>query len=338
MDRDKIGKMIGILAAVVVLACIFSKIMQRNSMSLTEYAKLQEAKSTDSSQAGADDLNSSSEGAETSPAPAEKETTDASLTSMSPSSSPAATAGVLSPAPSPGNGGSAVPSEEPLSAENLTGASLNADSQLKERILLKDGFYYEPLSEPLRRYITGISYPVAKGEGAEEPEITLDELRYVHILHYDFEGRSREGELICNEGIAQDLTEIFYELYRNEYQLEKVLLIDAYDGDDIASMEDNNTSCLNYRPVEGSTVLSRHALGLAIDINPLYNPYVGYTDAGEETVSPPSAEAYADRSASFPYKIDESDLCYKLFLQHGFTWGGNWNNVKDYQHFQKALD
>ena len=57
---------------------------------------------------------------------------------------------------------------------------------------------------------------------------------------------------------------------------------------------------------------------------------------GTGTISPDTAVSYADRSANFPYKIDENDLCYKLFIQHGFTWGGNWNNVKDYQHFQKA--
>jgi hypothetical protein len=102
-------------------------------------------------------------------------------------------------------------------------------------------------------------------------------------------------------------------------------------------MEDNNTSCFNYRVVEGSTSLSKHAYGLAIDINPLYNPYITYENDGSLSVSPASAKAYADRSISFPYKIDENDLCYKLFTEHGFTWGGNWNSVKDYQHFQKAV-
>ena len=86
----------------------------------------------------------------------------------------------------------------------------------------------------------------------------------------------------------------------------------------------------------GSSSISKHAYGLAIDINPLYNPYVKYEKDGTGTISPDTAASYADRSANFPYKIDENDLCYKLFIQHGFTWGGNWNNVKDYQHFQKA--
>lgn len=228
----------------------------------------------------------------------------------------------------------------------LTGAFLNGGADgtkmLAERITYltadkksADAFYYEPLSDNLQHYITGISYPTAETESS--PAITCGELRYVHVLHYDFDGSETEGELICNAKIADDLLDIFYELYRNEYRIEKIRLIDEYDGDDTASMEDNNTSCFNYRVVEGSSSLSKHAYGLAIDINPFYNPYITYNDDGTQKVSPAAAQPYADRTGNFPYKIDESDLCYKLFVQHGFTWGGNWNSSKDYQHFQKTF-
>lgn len=193
-------------------------------------------------------------------------------------------------------------------------------------------FYFTPLTEEHKTYITGCSYP----ENEENLAISYDDLRYVHILHHDFEGNLAEGELICNAYIAQDLIDIFYELYLNEYQLERVTLIENYDGDDTLSMADNNTSCFNYRVVDGTTKLSKHAYGLAIDINPFYNPYVTYPD-GKIRISPPGSEPYADRSGDFPYKIDENDLCYKLFKEHGFTWGGDWNSSKDYQHFQKTI-
>ncbi len=202
-----------------------------------------------------------------------------------------------------------------------------------ERVTYKDSFYYEPLSEDMITYITGTSYPA---EGTEV--IHYDDLSYVHILHYDFDGNVTEGELICNEAIAQDFVEIFYDLYVAEYQIEKVTLIENYNGDDTASMLDNNTSCFNFRPVDGTDHLSKHAYGLAIDINPFYNPYVTYTDDGGQNVSPEGSEIYADRSKEFPYKIDTEDLCYKLFIEHGFIWGGNWNSCKDYQHFQKSID
>ena len=77
---------------------------------------------------------------------------------------------------------------------------------------------------------------------------------YVHVLHYDFEGGVKEGELICNRKIGQDLLDIFCSLYENEYPIEKMRLIDCYGGDDDASMEDNNTSCFNYRLVMGRII------------------------------------------------------------------------------------
>lgn len=229
--------------------------------------------------------------------------------------------------------------------DTQTASSLHYNgSPSPERVTYKEGFYYEPLSNDLISYITGISYPALPSEASEntlnageQNDISYADLRYVHIIHYDFDGNLAEGELICHNFIAEDLLEIFYDLYASEYQIEKVTLIENYNGDDTASMADNNTSCFNYRVVDGTKSLSKHALGLAIDINPLYNPYIRYDKKGGQTVSPIEGEAYADRTVSFPYKIDPDDLCYRLFTEHGFTWGGNWNSSKDYQHFQKAL-
>ncbi len=194
-------------------------------------------------------------------------------------------------------------------------------------------FYYASLTEAQKDYITGCSYP----ETTDELAISYSNLVYLNVLHYDFEGNLAEGELICNKAIAEDLKEIFYELYLNEYPIERIELIEKYDGDDTKSMEANNTSCFNYRVVDGSTNLSKHAYGVAIDINPFYNPYVVPQADGTTYISPKGSEIYADRSTDFPYKIDENDLCYKLFIEHGFTWGGSWKNSKDYQHFQKPL-
>ncbi|MBD5513791.1 MAG: M15 family metallopeptidase [Lachnospiraceae bacterium] len=202
-----------------------------------------------------------------------------------------------------------------------------------ERTTYQTGFYYEPLSASIKDKITGISYPES---GCT---IAYEDLNYVGLLYIDFNGEEQIGELICNKAIAQDMVEIFYELYQNDYRIERIRLIDEYDGDDTLSMMDNNTSCFNYRVVDGTTNLSKHALGCAIDINPFYNPYVVFNKdgTGETYISPKGSEVYTDRSLDFPYKIDENDLCYKLFTEHGFTWGGNWNSCKDYQHFQIVL-
>lgn len=201
--------------------------------------------------------------------------------------------------------------------------------QNTDRITYQPDFYYEPLSEDIKKRITGLSYK-------EDCPISYDDLRFVSVLYVNFKGNVSSGELICNKAIAQDLVEIFYELYQADYQIEQIRLVDEYNADDVLSMQDNNTSCFNYRTIAGTDKISMHGQGLAVDINPFFNPYITYRD-GKECVSPTGAEAYADRSKPFAYKIDENDLCYQLFTEHGFSWGGHWNHSKDYQHFEKKI-
>jgi N-acetylmuramoyl-L-alanine amidase len=234
--------------------------------------------------------------------------------------------------------GTGMGAEETTGTEAAGAEDSNNDTEtaaipgISEGITMEQEFYTTELSGQLREYITGISYP----DTEEELLIGYEDLSYVHVLHYDFDGQVQEGELICNKAIAGDLLEIFEELYQAQYPIERIALVDVYGGDDEASMEDNNSSCFNYRVISGTTRISNHACGLAIDINPLYNPYI--TGSGENTVIlPETGSSYADRSWDFPYKIDHEDLCYQLFTEHGFTWGGDWSGNKDYQHFEKKL-
>ena len=172
----------------------------------------------------------------------------------------------------------------------------------------------------------------------DNPYIRRSDLRYLRISHYDLEGRVHVGEMICNKLIADKLLAIFSELYAARYPIQRMRLPDNYDADDERQMRDNNTSCFCYRNVSGSKNLSKHARGLAIDINTLYNPYIRYSKKdGSRIVEPATAVKYCDRKANFPYKITTSDLCYKLFTKYGFTWGGAWRTMKDYQHFEYKL-
>ncbi len=214
-------------------------------------------------------------------------------------------------------------------AQEETTVDIEEVSEL--RVDYAEGFYYDAIPVTIRDKMKGVSYPL----DIDESQVCYDDLRYLSVKFVDFEGETQSGEMICNATIAQDLIEIFYELYQAEYRIEKIRLIDEYDANDTASMSDNNTSCFCYRVVDGSTHLSKHAYGLAVDLNPFYNPYVVFKTGEDDYISPPGSEVYADRSQSFPYKIDESDLAYRLFTAHGFKWGGNWNSCKDYQHFQK---
>ena len=171
----------------------------------------------------------------------------------------------------------------------------------------------------------------------EDCTVPLSDLRYLHVLHVGFDGKTHEGEIICNKAIADDLLEIFEELYEAGYEIEKIKLVDEYDADDEASMTDNNTSCFNFRFISHTKKVSNHGIGMAIDINPLYNPYVKKVK-GKTVVEPEAGALYADRTSDFSHKIDENDLAYQLFTEHGFTWGGSWKSVKDYQHFEKTGD
>ena len=174
----------------------------------------------------------------------------------------------------------------------------------------------------------GRSYP----EGCT---VARADLRYLRLSYIDAEGCEHVGEMICNKAIAKDLLDIFRELYRQKYPIERIRLIDDYEASDERSMRDNNTSSFCFRKVSGTTKLSKHALGMAVDVNTLYNPYVRTGKDGRRIVEPSTAVKYVDRTRSFPYKIVKGDLLYRLFLQHGFQWGGSWRTMKDWQHFEK---
>lgn len=187
-------------------------------------------------------------------------------------------------------------------------------------------FYVSDIPSSVWKNMQGKSY-------TEGCPVEKNELRYVHVLYVDFAGRTSDGELIVNKLIADDVLDIFRQLYEAEYPIEKIALIDEYDGDDELSMSDNNTSAFNFRMIAGTDTVSKHGMGLAVDVNPFYNPQVKETGNGIK-VSPEDAISYADRDVDFLYKIDHDDLCYKLFTEHGFEWGGDWETNKDYQHFE----
>ena len=219
---------------------------------------------------------------------------------------------------------------EPTQTPKTSPSATPADTKADDTVTVAEGFGYMKLNDELKQRITGMSYPADDSDIA----ISYDDLRYVKIKHYDFNGNVKDGELIVNKKLAKDVAKIFYELYQAKYPLESVRLVDDYGepGDDNLSMAANNTSAFNYRKVTGSKTLSRHSYGAAIDINPRLNPYID-----GDRVAPENGTEYADRSKDFAGKIDHDDACYKIFIAHGWTWGGDWKGDKDYQHFSKDI-
>ena len=180
----------------------------------------------------------------------------------------------------------------------------------------------------MRYFIFFVFYFLFSPAGAQ----SLDTLT---IKHIDAEGVTHEGVLICAHAIADDLRDIFAELYKAKYPIERIRPISEYGNDDERSMQANNTSCYCYRTISGTTRLSKHGLGMAVDINPLYNPCVSHRKDGTMKVEPSTGLPYVNRKKNFKYKITKRDLCYRLFIQHGFSWGGDWKSKKDYQHFER---
>ncbi len=165
------------------------------------------------------------------------------------------------------------------------------------------------------------------------------DLRLVRLLYVDFDGQSRVGEMIVHENIADDIEDIFYELYRNAYPIQRVVLPIGYHADDNAIMSDGITRALGFTWDEnGQPMEHEHSLGLAVDFNSLYNPQVIIEEDGSTTILPPAGAPYADRTNIQPHMLTEDDLAVQLFLQHGFTWGGYWQGRNDYQHFEKNFN
>ena len=200
--------------------------------------------------------------------------------------------------------------------------SILSDVQLS--MLGKECFFWdEPLDDELFARIDGVSY----SRGCTTPRSTL---RCIHLLHRNFGGHAQVGEMICAASVADELLDIFRELFDAGYPIEKICLVDEFGGDDLRSMEANNTSCFNFRPIAAGGRLSNHALGLAVDINPLYNPYVR-----GERIEPASGAVYADRTRKCPYYIRRGDACHAAFTSRGWSWGGSWRSARDWQHFEK---
>ena len=168
--------------------------------------------------------------------------------------------------------------------------------------------------------------------------VALKDLRYLQMSYLDFDAKVQMGEMIVHKDISNDVIYIFEELFEKNYAINKIELVSNYKGKDFDSIEADNTSAFNCRPVTGKKKKwSQHAYGKAIDINPIENPYVSKT-------------GYIAHKASLKYRRREhkdihnladralllkKDIATKIFLDHGWQWGGDWKSIKDYQHFVK---
>ncbi len=166
--------------------------------------------------------------------------------------------------------------------------------------------------------------------------VSLNDLRYLHVKHVNFSGEDQMGEIIVHREVSVEVAEIFEALYNVGYPIKKMRLVSDYKGSDWQSIESDNTSAFNCRSATGSKKWSKHSYGKAIDINPIENPYIsrkGY-------ISHKTSEIYRKRvhkksSHSDKAILLKNDKAVEIFKKYGWKWGGDWNGVKDYQHFSK---
>ena len=159
--------------------------------------------------------------------------------------------------------------------------------------------------------------------------VGFDALALVRFLHWNEQLGVQWGEVVVAHEEAKNMEEIFRSLYEIQFPITSAKPMFHFDGNDDLSMEANNTSVFNCRKVKNSKRYSEHSYGKAIDINPLWNPWVSKSGR----VDPPSGKPFVDRNLEIKGLIKAQDEVVRLFESKGWKWGGYWRNSKDYQHF-----
>lgn len=164
--------------------------------------------------------------------------------------------------------------------------------------------------------------------GKNIPKSIVINLRIVDVYYYGFDEILHKGQLIVHKDVVLDIIEIFEFIRESHFPVDKVVPISKYGWSDEKSMMDNNTSAFNYRYISGTRVISNHASGLAIDINPMQNPYI------KNGTSLPANCIY---DTTIVGTITANSDLVNEFKLKGWQWGGDWKSLKDYQHFEKKL-
>lgn len=149
-------------------------------------------------------------------------------------------------------------------------------------------------------------------------------LTAVKVQFLNADGNRKEAWLIVHKEVANQIKSIFKEIADSGFVIEKIEPMSKYKWSDDSSMVNNNTSSFNYRLVSGTRSMSKHAYGLALDINPFWNPFVS-----GKRVSPKGAKYDITKNGT----IHRKALIYKIFIKNGWKWGGDWKPYQDYQHF-----
>ncbi len=190
---------------------------------------------------------------------------------------------------------------------------------------LRECFYSTTIDDKLKERLVKMGYA---------DQIPAEQLSYVRVLYYDFNGKPIVGEIVVNASIAKPVENVFYDLFLHKYQIGKMILPDAYGTRISQSYADNNTVGLAFNLTDDNKG-DLHARGFAIDLNPLYNPLI--KDNGSSlSVFPMEGQLYLDRTVNSDHFIHANDYAVEAFKKEGFVWKGNVQGLNDYKHFEYA--
>ena len=172
---------------------------------------------------------------------------------------------------------------------------------------------------------------LARSSWTEECPVTLDQLAYITVTHFGFDGRFHTGEVLVNAAVAEEIVSVFRTIHEIRFPIEQMRVIRADEIDAPPTGDWNDTTSFVCRPAVGSNSWSQHAFGLAVDVNPFHNPYVK-----GDLVLPELASVYLDRDDLRDGMILPGDEVIVAFAAIGWKWGGNWNSLKDWMHFSQS--
>ena len=164
-------------------------------------------------------------------------------------------------------------------------------------------------------------------DGSAAPLEVIDSLCMIDVTYYSFDGLRHSGQIVVDARLEDDIYEIFQLIERLKFPVGKAIPIAAYHWEDGDSMADNNSSGFNFRVIADTHKLSLHSFGRAVDINPVQNPVI--YPAG--IIAPAGALYRPHNSGTFT----TNHPVVQEFIKRGWHWGGNFEQPKDYHHFEK---
>ena len=183
-------------------------------------------------------------------------------------------------------------------------------------------FEIAPIPAAVRSRMEGVSW-----HGGDPRCPRWDELAYVRLSHVTFDGGTGDGELVVAASIAPRAVDVFRRLWQLGFPIRGMRLVDDFGASDDRSMEADNSSAFNFRVIAGTDLLSQHALGRAIDINPVENPW-----RKPDRIVPDRGREYADRTRIRPGMIVRPGPVVAMFDELGWEWGGDWRHAFDDHH------